>query len=352
MPHRCLIMATTIMMVAFAAGAEELAPPPALAESSEVSVRLSFTEPTPATEIYRAVGKTAGVDILFDPRFSDSPLTIEIETSTTSAALDLISGAAGDLWVPTAGNTVIVAADTPQNHRRYEPILVRTFTLENGSVREADKMLRAIVNVKDLSVNETLGTITVRETSGKMPIIEHLISSADHASGEIDARIELLRLSDDLGAEPPPSRFETDEYVKWLRTSRATVLAESTLSLLGSRHANLHLGTIQDSNLALDLRLDGRVHPQSRNVSLEVRAMLAPAGSNNVEDDTNRPARSRIESSARISSGSTLLLRIPGSGRGGIAIAITPTIIQTPEFDPDQLAAVWVGTEMRIQVSR
>ena len=294
--HRCLIVIAALITVAFGVGADDLAPPPALAESSEVSVRLSFSEPTPATEIYRAVGKTAGVDIVFDPRFNERPLTIDIETSTTSAALDLVSTAAGDLWVPTAGNAVIVADDTPQNHRQYEPILVRTFTLENGSVREADKLLRAIVNVKNISVNETLGTITVRETSGKMPIIEHLISSADHASGEIDARIELLRLSDDLGAEPPPSRFEADEYVKWLRTSRATVLAESTLSLLGSRHANLHLGTIQDSNLALDLRLDGRVHPQSRNVSLEVRAMLAPAWLQVDPEDDDQPTGTRAAS--------------------------------------------------------
>jgi len=51
-------------------------------------------------------------------------------------------------------------------------------------------------------------------------------------------------------------------------------------------------------------------------------------------------------------SGSTLLLRIPGSGPGGIAIAITPTIIRTTDFDPDQLAAIWVGTEMKIRAAR
>ena len=350
--HRCLIVSAATLLVAFAAGTEELAPPPALAESSEVSIRLTFSDPTPATEIYKAVGETAGVEIVFDPRFNERQLTIDIETSTTSAALDLVSAAAGDLWMPTAGNAVVVADDTPQNHRQYEPIVMRTFVLEDGSVREAEMLLRSIVEVRRMQVDESLHNVTVRDAVGKMPIIAHLIALVDHPAGEIDARIELLRLSDDLGAEPPPSRFETDEYVKWLRTSRATVLAESTLSLLGSRRANLHLGTIQDSNLALDLRLDGRVHPQSRNVSLEVRAMLAPAGSNNAEDDTNRPARGRIESSARLSSGSTLLLRIPGSGPGGIAIAITPTIIRTPDFDPDQLAAVWVGTEMRIQVSR
>jgi type II secretory pathway component GspD/PulD (secretin) len=350
--QRNLIVSVVIVIVAMAVGADELAPPPALAESSEVSVRLTFSNPTPATEIYKAVGETAGVEIVFDPRFNGRPLTIDIETSTTSAALDLVSAAAGDLWVPTAGNAVIVADDTPQNHRQYEPIIMRTFVLEDGNVREADKLLRSIVNVRNMTVNEALRTVTVREAAGKMPIIERLIASVDHAPGEVDARIELLRLSETSNGNPPPTRFEADEYANWRRTSRSKVLADSSLSLLGSRHGNLHLGAIQESDLGLDLRLDGRVHPESRSVSLEVRAVLASSNPESPSNGTDRPARGRIESSARVSSGSTLLLRIPGSDPGGIAIAITPTIVRSPEFDPAELDAVWVGTETRIQAAR
>lgn len=350
--QRTLIVSVVIVTVAVTVGAGDLAPPPALAESSQVSVRLSFSDPTPATEIYQAVGETAGIEIVFDPRFNGCPLTIDIETSTTSAALDLVSAAAGDLWVPTAANAVIIADDTPQNHRHYEPIIMRTFVLEDGNLREADKLLRSIVNVRNMTINESLRTVTVREPAAKMPIIERLIASVDHPPGEVDARIELLRLAENSNDNPPPARFEGDEYANWRRTSRAKVLADSTLSLLGSRHANLHLGAIQDSKLGLDLRLDGRVHPENRDVSLEVRAMLSPTGSDTPKNGTDKSARGRIESSARVSSGSTLLLRIPGSGPGGIAIAITPAIVRSPNFAPVELDAVWVGTETRIQASR
>ena len=352
MSHRCLIMATTIMMVAFAAGTEELAPPPALAESAEVSVRLTFSDPTPATEIYKAVGETAGVEIVFDPRFNERPLTIDIETSTTSAALDLVSAAAGDLWVPTAGNAVVVADDTPQNHRQYEPIIMRTFVLEDGSVREAEMLLRSIVEVRRMQVDESLHTVTVRDAVGKMPIIEHLIALVDHPAGEIDARIELLRLADNITADTPPSRFKADEYAAWRQTGGAVTLADSTLSLVGDSRANLHLGTVPASDLGLDLRLEGRVHPRSRDVTLEVRAMLIPTGSKSAEDGEERFAQGRIETTSRTTGGSTLLLRVPGSAPGGFAIAITPTIVRSPEFDPAELDAVWVGTEMRIQASR
>ncbi len=351
MSYRCLIMATTVVMATFFVGAEELLPPPALEEASEVSVRLSFTEPTPATEIYRAVGQTAGLEIVFDPRLVERSFSISLDTSTTSEALDLVATAAGDLWVPTASTAVIVADDTPQNQRNYEPIIVRSFVLENGSVREADKLLRAIVNVRNMSVNEALRTVTVRETAGKMPIVERLVALVDHAPGEIDARIELLQLPRVVGDNPPPARFETKEYAAWRRMGGAVALADSTLSLVGDSRANLHLGAVQTSDLSLDLRLEGRVHPKNQEITLEVRAMLAPNVSKSAEDGKERPAQGRIETTARITGGSTLLLRVPGSAPGGIAIAITPSIVRSTDFDPEELASVWVGTESRIQAS-
>ena len=90
--HRCLITSAFMMIVAVGAGPEELSAPPALAESSEVSVNLFFTDPTPATEIYRAVGEAAGIEVIFDPRLNARSISIEIDTSTTSEALNLVAG--------------------------------------------------------------------------------------------------------------------------------------------------------------------------------------------------------------------------------------------------------------------
>lgn len=341
-----------LVLCAAALHAGELAAPPSLADDSEISVRLSFAEPTPSSEIYRDVGEVAGVGIVFGPRFKDRQITLEIDTSTTSEALDLVSAAAGDLWVPIVGNAIIVADDTPQNHREYEPLIVRTFVLENGSVREADKVLRGIVGVTHLSANEDLRTVTVREPADSMPIIERLIALVDHAPGEIDARIELLLLPEKSDGQPPPARFAVDEYARWRRTAGAVVLADSTLSVLGNRHASLHLGEIEDSSPGFDLRLNGRAHPESREISLEIRLLLSSTGPKRPGAEDNRSEPGRIETSARLGSGSTLLLRIPGPDPSGIAIAITPTIIRSTDFDPSELAAVWVGSEMRIQASR
>jgi type II secretory pathway component GspD/PulD (secretin) len=347
-----LVGALVLVMWTTALHASELAPPPALAEESEIAVRLSFAEATPSTEIYREIGEAAGIEVLFGPRFSERRIAVEIDTSRTSEALDLVAAAAGDLWVPTVANAIIVADDTPQNHREYEPVVIRTFVLENGSVREADKVLRSIAGVTHLAGNEDLRTVTVREPAAKVPIIERLIAHLDRAPGEIDARIELLHLSPESAIDPPPARFDSDAYHDWRRTAGAKVLADSTLGLLGNRHANLHLGAIQSPDMGLDLRLDGIVHPQSSDVSLDIRLILHATSRRRSDGEIIRSERGRIETSARLGSGSTLLLRIPGPDTGGIAIAITPTIVRGTEFESSEIEAVWVGSESRIHASR
>jgi len=350
--RKTLIGTLALVTCIAAPTAGELAPPPVLAEESETTVRLSFAELTSSSEIYRKIGDAAGIEVVFGPRFNDRQLVIEIDTSTTSEALDLVAVAAGDLWVPTVGGAIIVADDTPQNHREYEPLVVRTFVLENGSVREADKVLRSIAGVSHLATNEELRTVTVREPADTIPIIERLIAQVDNAPGEIDARIELLHFSEEPDRNPLRARFDSDEYARWQHTVDAKALADSTLGLLGSSHAALHLGAVQGSNLDLDLRLDGRVHPETREVSLKVRLLLSSTGPRKPDGELPRSEQGRIETSARLSNGSTLLLRIPGSDPDGIAIAITPTIVRRPSFDPSELSAVWVGSDSLMQASR
>ena len=127
--------------------------------------------------------------------------------------------------------------------------------------------------------------------------------------------------------------------------------------MLLERHL-LQLDALQPLGLSQSLlrrlRLDGRVHPHSRELTLEVRALLAPSGLQQSEGDeaSDRAASARIETSARLPAGSTLLLRVPSSAEDDLAIAITPTIVRGTEFDPAQLEAMWVGTESRIQASR
>ena len=205
MSHRVLILAVVTVMATTAFGAEDLMPPPTLAGSSEVAVRLSFTEPTPATEIYRAVGETAGVEIVFDPRFSERQLTIDIDTPTTSAALDLVSAAAGDLWVATGQS---------QENPRHGPNPYGSEVCSQGRP--------SCVYPEDLFFDDTEPTGIARTPSGKIELMPAALLR--ELGGEEGARTLYVDVAGEEAAHD-------DEYPFRLIPYRVSTLASGTVAL-------------------------------------------------------------------------------------------------------------------------
>ena len=48
---------------------------------SKEPISLDFPEPVSIFDIYRALGKAFGINILFDPKLKDQEIAIELETS-------------------------------------------------------------------------------------------------------------------------------------------------------------------------------------------------------------------------------------------------------------------------------
>lgn len=54
-----------------------LAQPPVLEPRSKDPIDLSFPKPTSVMDIYRALGKAFGINVMFDPNLKDQQVTVE-----------------------------------------------------------------------------------------------------------------------------------------------------------------------------------------------------------------------------------------------------------------------------------
>ncbi len=149
--------------------------PPALGEGAKVPIHLAFSEPTMTTEIYRAVGEAAGIEILFDTQLNAKRIPIDLEGTTAAVAFDRIATTAGQFWVPLDQHTILVADDTPAKRRQHETLYIRTFVLEYVDVKHVDRLLRSLVEVRRLSTHPEIKSIIIRETAAKMVTIKRLI---------------------------------------------------------------------------------------------------------------------------------------------------------------------------------
>ena len=172
--------------------------PPILDPKSDEAITLSFPEPKNVTEIYKAMAKAYGFNVIFDPKLKDDKISIELEDVTAERALEIVMQSAGHFYKALDEDTIIVADDTPQNRRDYEDLVIKTFFLSNADVKEVDKLLRSLIEARRLSTNEQLNAITLRDTADKVAIAEKLIQTNDKAKAEVLVDVELLEVNSTL----------------------------------------------------------------------------------------------------------------------------------------------------------
>jgi general secretion pathway protein D len=166
--------------------------PPVLNPKSTAPITLNFPKPKPVKEIYNAIGKAYGFNVLFDPKLKDDRLAIELRDLTAERSLEMVMQGAGHFYKVLDERSIIIADDTPQNRREYEDLVIKTFFLSNAEVKDIDKLLRSLIEARRLSTNEQLNSITLRDTADKVAIAEKLIRINDKAKAEVLIDVEIL----------------------------------------------------------------------------------------------------------------------------------------------------------------
>jgi general secretion pathway protein D len=178
--------------------------PPVLDPKSKDRITLNFPKPKPVQEIYRAMAKAYGFNVLFDPKLKEDRLSIELNDLSAEQSLEMVMQAAGHFYKVLDEHSIIIVDNTPQNRREYEDLVIKTFFLSNAEVKDIDKLLRSLIEARRLSTNEQLNSITLRDTADKVAIAEKLIAANDKAKAEVLVDVELLlmarRSDSNLGA--------------------------------------------------------------------------------------------------------------------------------------------------------
>ena len=169
--------------------------PPLLEPRSNEPISLEFPNPVEVKDIYRALGDAFGINILFDPNLKDQQVAIELKEVTAQTALEILMRAAQHFYKVLDEHTILIAADTPQNRRIYEDLVIQTFFLSNSEVKDVMTMLRTLVDAKKIAQNERLNAIIMRDSVDRVKVAERLIESNDKARAEVVVDVELLQVN-------------------------------------------------------------------------------------------------------------------------------------------------------------
>ena len=184
------------------------ATPPMLNPASDKPIDVSFPPDTNIKKIYQALAAAAGINVIFDPQLKDDRFTLDLRGMTFQKALEVAMRQAGHFYKVLDEKTIIIAQDTQQNRREYEDLVIRTFFLSNGDVKDVSAMVRGVLDMRRLQPVPQLNAIVIRDTADKVAVAEKLIEINDKAKSEVVVDVELLLLSRDdelkLGMELSP----------------------------------------------------------------------------------------------------------------------------------------------------
>jgi general secretion pathway protein D len=211
--------------------------------------------------IYQAIGKAAGLNVIFDPDYTSKRIPVDLTSVSLQDALRIVGTLSGTFWKPVTSNTIFVAQNNRTKRTDLDDLAVQTFYLTNVSQQnDANEVLVALRNLLDPSVKIYLvasqSAIIVRATPSELILAEKLVNDLDRVRPEVVIDVAVLEVSRQLernlgitlptsfgltpqasNANSTTSSTSTTSTTTTTGTSAATTTSGITLNTLGNLNA-------------------------------------------------------------------------------------------------------------------
>jgi general secretion pathway protein D len=244
-----------------------------LALTSKAPITLNLRQ-TDLKQAFEFLAKSFGVNVIFDEAVKSVPVTLFAKDVTFEQGLSLLLTTSRTFYKKIGANTILVAPDSKDKRGQYEDHLVRTFHMNTVRAKEMADILKGLVTIKKIIVNEQLNTITVRDTGDVIKLSERIIENNDRKPAELILDVEILEVnrskSERLGLEfgaysftaavPAPGTVPLRGSIREAIRSSATltvppvtfrffkqdvdakILANPKIRVINGRAAKIHIG--------------------------------------------------------------------------------------------------------------
>jgi len=177
--------------------AKETEGPVDLEPFSDTPLTLRMT--TTSDNVYKTIGKLAGINVLFDLDYRPQRINIELDDVPLREALRMVALESKTFWRPISSKAIFVASET--RRKEFEDNVMTTFYVRNAStpaeLQEVVGTLKGILDISRIQVNPTHGSITLRGTPDQMVLAQKLITDIDKPKAEVVIDIAVLEISRD-----------------------------------------------------------------------------------------------------------------------------------------------------------
>ena len=146
-------------------------------------------------QVFEVLARTANLNILFEKDVSDRPVTVFTQDISFDEALNLILATNQLFARHVAPDTLLIIPDTNQKRQQYQDLQIRIFYLSNAKAEDMATLLRTILEIKRVYVNQPLNAVVLRDLPEKLQLAEHIIFANDQRDSEVVFDIEVLEVN-------------------------------------------------------------------------------------------------------------------------------------------------------------
>ncbi|MFC5865279.1 cohesin domain-containing protein [Acidicapsa dinghuensis] len=202
--------------------------------------------------VYQAIGKAAGINVLFDSDYNGKAIQVDLLNVTLMDALRIVSIESNTFWRPVTDNTIFVAANSRTKHTELDEQAVQTFYLSNAwqqnDLNDVVQALRNVMANAHAYGVPSQNAIVMRGTPDELTLAQKIINDLDKARPEVVVDVAIMEVDKDklrniglswpgsisFALQPPTSSTSTTTTT----TDGTTSTTNLTLNNLANLNAN------------------------------------------------------------------------------------------------------------------
>ncbi|RNC68774.1 MAG: type II secretion system protein [Desulfuromonadales bacterium] len=146
-------------------------------------------------DVFYILTQLSGINFIFDEGVKDQNVTIYLENASFQQSLDILTNMNKLGKKVLNESSIVIFQKTPEKSKQYEDLVVKTFFLNNLDAKKAVNLLRTMLQVRKVYVNEELNAIVIRDTAELVEVAGKIIEANDVPDAEVLLEVEVIEVS-------------------------------------------------------------------------------------------------------------------------------------------------------------
>jgi len=145
-----------------------------------------------------AIVASYGLTVVFDDSFPSRRVRFDLEDVDFPKAVQAAEAVTKSFTVPIDGKTLFAALNTPENHRQYDRMGLRSFYIAGGSttqeLNDILNSLRSLFELRFVSLNPSSSMVTIRGPQGTLEAATQFLESLDSTRPEVMLDVKVFQV--------------------------------------------------------------------------------------------------------------------------------------------------------------